>query len=429
MWRVLRMTSPVNPRQRSNGNNALNAKAPNDHALRKRIGFILLLALYNATCFFSLLFPASITPDLVTHFATTASMIQLSISIVFISYCLFGFILGLYIQRVGRRTLMLCGLFGLLLSNLCVIMSDHVAVFMMSRLLLGASMVVLNVLPKAMARDVYEGKRLTTIISFVLATVGLTSSGAALLGGVVAQVYGWQMLYYVLVVIALFLWLASLVWLRETKTHYVPGQSVMTELTRYITLTLDKRLLSYLVLDVCVTTLFGFNIMVLPFIGKTQLALSVWAIGLLVSAPSFGYMLGSVLNTGLIRVMRSVRIIAMASGGTLLVAIGLYFVRDGHILGLLIALLVGLGISQGLIETNAIGIPLGLFGRDVGKVSVLLSVVPWLIASPINGVMSYFHFQHIISISVAIGLAAIVLMGVSRYFLMKEKIPDNGGVG
>jgi Bcr/CflA subfamily drug resistance transporter len=134
---------------------------------------------------------------------------------------LFGMMLGTLFwgkisDKRGRKPSMLVGFLIFILGCLGCYFSESITVFMICRLIQGFGGTVGSVLGQAVCRDAFHGPALGKIYSSVGSALSIFPAIGPVMGGVIAEHYGWPTLFLLLILSALSLSLLVATYLPET---------------------------------------------------------------------------------------------------------------------------------------------------------------------------------------------------------------------
>jgi DHA1 family bicyclomycin/chloramphenicol resistance-like MFS transporter len=137
-------------------------------------------------------------PELADDLASTPSAAQLTITACLVGLALGQLVAGPLSDRFGRRRPLLVGLVGYLLTSLACAFAPSVAVLVVLRLVQGLAGAAGLVIARAVARDLYEGRRLVLFFSRLTLISGLAPVVAPVLGGQLSRVMSWRGIFVVL---------------------------------------------------------------------------------------------------------------------------------------------------------------------------------------------------------------------------------------
>ena len=137
-------------------------------------------------------------PELADELATTPSAAQLTITACLVGLALGQLVAGPLSDRLGRRRPLLVGLVAYLLASLACAFAPSVAVLVLLRLVQGLAGAAGLVIARAVARDLYAGRRLVIFFSRLTLISGLAPVVAPVLGGQLSRVMSWRGIFVVL---------------------------------------------------------------------------------------------------------------------------------------------------------------------------------------------------------------------------------------
>jgi DHA1 family bicyclomycin/chloramphenicol resistance-like MFS transporter len=155
-------------------------------------------------------------PELAQDLDASASSAQLSITACLLGLAVGQLIAGPLSDRFGRRRPLIIGLVLYLITSAACAFAPSVTVLLVLRLLQGLSGAAGLVVSRAIARDLYSGRRLVIVFSRLMLVSGLAPVIAPVLGGQLSRVMTWRGIFVVLAAFGAVLLAAGLFGLRET---------------------------------------------------------------------------------------------------------------------------------------------------------------------------------------------------------------------
>lgn len=149
-------------------------------------------------------------PQLADELGSTPSAAQLTITACLIGLALGQLVAGPLSDRLGRRRPLIVGLVAYLLASLACAFAPSVGVLVVLRLVQGLAGAAGLVIARAVARDLYEGRRLVLFFSRLTLISGLAPVVAPVLGGQLSRVMSWRGIFVVLAGFGAVLLLAGL---------------------------------------------------------------------------------------------------------------------------------------------------------------------------------------------------------------------------
>lgn len=182
------------------------------------------IPLWMLLCFFALSHTTETVctaalPILAKSFGVTGNLAQSTSSIYFAGFALGVLTLGRISDLLGRRPLILIGLFIYSVSSiLCSFASTIDAMFVL-RFIQAFGVSVGSVVAQAMARDSFKGKRLAEVFVSIAIFLSFVPSLGSSIGGYIVEYSGWQYNFRFLGIIGAILFVVSIFRLPETNLN------------------------------------------------------------------------------------------------------------------------------------------------------------------------------------------------------------------
>lgn len=151
-----------------------------------------------------------------TQFGADKLAMQQTISVYLIAYAATSVLHGPLSDAIGRRKVILGGLFVFLLASIGCALSTNLTTLLLFRALQGLSSGVGLIVGRALIRDVLHGDDAQRLMSQVSMIFGIAPAIAPVIGGWILGWSHWPAIFWFLVVFALVLLLATWRWLPET---------------------------------------------------------------------------------------------------------------------------------------------------------------------------------------------------------------------
>ncbi|MUV14117.1 multidrug effflux MFS transporter [Noviluteimonas gilva] len=160
------------------------------------------------------IFPAF--PQMGAQLAADKVAMQQTISVYLIAYALMSLVHGPLSDAIGRRRVILAGLFVFALASAGCALSHDLTTLLWFRALQGLSAGVGLIVGRAVIRDVLHGDDAQRLMSQVSMIFGIAPAIAPVIGGWILGWSAWPVIFWFLVVFSILLWFATLVALPET---------------------------------------------------------------------------------------------------------------------------------------------------------------------------------------------------------------------
>lgn len=177
-----------------------------------------------------------IMPTIQQAFGVSTVMTTLTFSMVLFVMAFGTLIYGSASDRYGRKPVLMVGLILFVAGSALCAVAWNFEVLIAGRLLQALAAGCGVVLARAIARDVYGPEKLAQVIAYITTAYVLGPTLAPPIGGAVSDFFGWNAVFIVATVIAVFVALLGGTVIRETHHDRVKGGKGATLLRDYITL-------------------------------------------------------------------------------------------------------------------------------------------------------------------------------------------------
>jgi len=138
-----------------------------------------------------------------------ANNTQLMVSVFFLGAGIGQLMFGPFSDYLGRKSTILFGLVLFLIGSLVSYFAQSYEIMLAGRLLQGFGVAGPRIGSMAMVRDLYKGREMARVMSFVLVVFILVPAIAPLMGQIVMQQFGWRSIFlaYILATTVAFFWM------------------------------------------------------------------------------------------------------------------------------------------------------------------------------------------------------------------------------
>ena len=244
-------------------------------------------------------------------FKTDYKTIQYTISGYLLGVAFVNFIAGPLSDRFGRRPIMLVFFFIFFASSLGCYISSDLNSFLFFRLCQSSSAAGL-VISRAIIGDFSSKDETVKMLGLLSIAMGIAPSLAPLAGGIINDYFGSGGIFLFLTFLSLFLLTLIMIDLRET--HFHRSKDIFSQIKTYPTLltSLDFWLPTS-------TFALSFSIFGIFFIGGPYVAVEVFnlsptVMGICLSFPALGYVLGNILVSKIANTVSTKNLMVLGSG-------------------------------------------------------------------------------------------------------------------
>ncbi|AEV95901.1 multidrug effflux MFS transporter [Pediococcus claussenii] len=391
----------------------------NIHKLSKfdRVWLVFFMGLVSATGPLSLDMYLPGLPQMQSYFHSSASALQLSIT-----FCLIGLAVGqLFVGPIsdhyGRKIPLIGGFLLYAITSLSLIFIHNIWLFIFIRLLQGLAGSAGQVLSRAVARDIYDGRELTKFYSMLMAVNGAFPIIAPIIGGILLPLVGWQGIFILLFIIGILVVIGVIFTIPETLKSGQRGSQPIKESFvdmlkmfshhRFVLIALTQGLVFGALFSYIAASSFVFESFFHMSVHQFSILYAINGLGIILGNNLPGYLMDYVKNRDLL--LGGLIVGTFAS----CLMVGSLLVDPMPIL-VIIPLFVVV-FCVGIVNTMATSMAMSIEGSsNAGAASAVLGLLMNIIgalASPLSGIMgaqSYAPMAFLIFGSEVLGLILFI---------------------
>lgn len=357
---------------------------------------------------------------------TSASLTQMSITTCLIGLALGQLLIGPYSDKHGRKKPLIAGLIVFtIISFLCSFVTS-IWLLIGLRFIQGLSGAAGLVISRAIARDLYQGNKLTKFFSLLMAVNGVFPILSPIFGGMVLKFTDWKGIFIVLGIIGAILFLATLLYFKETLTiDYSQKNDPKVIFTALKSLISDKIFMSYALVQGLVTGAMFCYISGSSFVLQNMFGLSAQGFSLVFAINGIGIVLMS-QAAGRLSYRLGEKLLlqiglSIAAFGSIALFISLFLPK--HLLAVTIPLFFIVSMV-GMVNTPAFSLAMQNQKKWAGSASAILGLGMNLIGgllSPLVGIRGNQTYVPMALLILICNIGAFLIF----YLYLNRQIPDN----
>ncbi|HTE02336.1 MAG TPA: multidrug effflux MFS transporter [Mucilaginibacter sp.] len=374
--------------------------------------------------------------DIAKSLNTTTAKVDLSLSSYFIGLAVGQLIYGPLMDRFGRKRPLYFGLGLYIIASVGCFLSASVQMLIVIRLLQAIGGCAASVAAVAMVRDLFPVKDSAKVFALLFLVLGASPLIAPTAGGYLADAFGWQSVFIMLLAIAILIFIAVVFTLPESykadKSYSLkPGPIIQN----FLIVIREPQFYTYAIAgSMAFCGLFAY-VAGSPLIFMDIFDLSKKEYGWVFAGLSVGFIGSSQLNSLLIKRFKSEQVINAALIGQVVISI-IFIIGSVNgwfgLAGTIVMIFLVL-CCIGLINPNTSALSMAPFPKNAGVASSLLGTMQLGLGAAASFGVSVFHSKSampmvaIMAVSSAIGL--VVLLIGRRNIVHKVEVDASAAVG
>ncbi|GGP44415.1 Bcr/CflA family drug resistance efflux transporter [Shewanella algicola] len=139
-------------------------------------------------------------PTMVEMLNTTQTMVNLTLSVYFVTYALGLLFWGPLSEKFGRKPIMLLGLGIYVVASMLCAMANNVEMLISARLVQAFGGSAVTVVATAIVKDLYDGREREKIMATIMSLVIIAPMVAPVLGAFLLKIGSWHMMFIALAI-------------------------------------------------------------------------------------------------------------------------------------------------------------------------------------------------------------------------------------
>lgn len=376
-------------------------------------------------------------PSMESILQVDASWLKISISIFLLGYAFSQLICGPISDRIGRKPFMLLGVIIFSAGCYLAIISKHINVLLIARIMQGIGVGTFGVANRAILFDAFKGKSYTKSISIVSMVMAVSPMLAPGFGGLLHTYYGWQSTFIFMLLYAFILFFALLMLLDETLvkqesiSSHTKGNSILIFkklFYGYRVILLSNRFWIFSSINTLGFAAFIFYLGSASFLIQNNLHYTAAEYGRIIGMLAIGYIAGSSCSNYLTEFKTKYEIINI--GNLIQLSASLLFlilyITEINLLMLIIFPMSLFVFGTGMINPNATAILVSSHPTAAATAAAAMGVSMTFGTSLITSMLFYFSNGTLMFLACCIlifGLGIRIMILIERHnFSIKQKM-------
>ncbi|EPL8096340.1 multidrug effflux MFS transporter [Morganella morganii] len=267
-------------------------------------------------------------PAIAKGLGSSESLIQSTISLFILVLGAGQLISGHLVDKFGRRPMAMAGMVLYIAGSLTAAFAVTPGMFIASRLIQGAGVCCTSVVAFTCVRDCFNGNEAARAFGFLNGTLNIVPALAPLLGGIMAEYYGWRLPFGFLALYAFILLILTAKYLPETRPEK-NSQRKENPLKSLASVLFNQRFLTFSLVNAGTMGMALTYVSLAPVVLMGDAALSPLQFSVVFGANGFWIMAVSMVANRVIR--RAGRPVCLVFGG-MLMALGCAGLVSGLVL-------------------------------------------------------------------------------------------------
>lgn len=365
-------------------------------------------------------------PEIAKALMASESMVEYTLTIYLFGFAFGALFWGKISDKYGRKPCVLLGIIVFMLGCVGCYCSTTINMLMISRLIQAFGGSVGSVMAQSITRDSFHGPSLGKAYAAVGSALAIFPAIGPVIGGLIAEHFGWQNIFLFLLLCAFLL--SLLVFLTLEETHHVTNRQSVSILDVSLRLVRDRKVLAFCMIVGGINGI-GFSYFAeASFVLIEMLGLSPAQYGssfiLLAAAGMCGGILSKYLhNYYTSREIMSygvfITIGAVSFGGIIAIINYIYHFSSDFMVAVIIITQMLEMFGGGMITTNALALALVDYKWCVGTASSLFGFAYYCITALVTLVMGMLHNGTLLPMPLYFFGVTIFVLLVERLMLRK----------
>jgi DHA1 family bicyclomycin/chloramphenicol resistance-like MFS transporter len=365
-------------------------------------------------------------PAIAKSLHTTTAEVSLSLSGFFIGISVGQLLYGPLLDRFGRKNPLYVGLVLYILASLGCFFVTSIEMLIALRFIQAVGSCAAGVASMAMVRDIFPVKDNAKIFALLILILGVSPMIAPTVGGYVTAVFGWQLIFIILAVIATLITIAVIFFLPESyqpdPTHSLKPKPIINS---FWSVMKHPQFFTYAICGaVGFSGLFAY-LAASPFVFMDVFGISSKVYGWIFALLSVGFIGSSQVNGMLTRRYKSEEIVNVTLPAMVVIS---FIFLTGSILGwfglystiiMIFAFLCCVGITY----PNTSALSLAPFSKNAGTAAALMGALQMAVGTLVSVLVSQFKSRSSIPMAGLMAAAAVLafmILLIGKRFITEQ---------
>lgn len=345
-----------------------------------------------------------------------------------VQYIVTGYLVSLGVSQlfygpvadaIGRRPVFIFGQGLYLVGTLiCVVFGHDLSMIILGRVLQGFGAGSASVIGASILRDSYNGGQLARALSYMSILGSVMPMVSPVLGGWLAWSLGWQSVFFFVFIYVAAIYVLGCTILPETLPYKKSELKLRHVFSRYSGLIKSSQVLTSASYNWINFLMIMVTLSLMPYLLQGELGMSTADYGVVMILPSFGLLVGSLVQNVIRRYLGSHQILALAL--MMCSVSGMWLLLSDMTMFSLIASVSLLATAQGFISPVANRLLLEPHKRQAGTVTALSGAIQMSLTGLLGGWLAgWVHSQTTLGLFYL--TMTLIMLGLLGYRIYSQK--------
>ncbi|NNM59439.1 MAG: multidrug effflux MFS transporter [Legionellales bacterium] len=321
-------------------------------------------------------------PSIQEAFHTNQENMQITLSIFVLILGLGQLFSGSISDQVGRKKVLIFSGCCFILGSISCALSHSIQMLIVARIIEAVGSCGITVVTFAIARDLFDGKSLSSAYSLINCGLGLSPLIAPIIGGYLTRWFGWRSTFSFVSILGVVLLLFAVFTVKETLVN-AKKISIKTLVTGYYQVLCNHDFVSYSVFSIVGMSVFFAFFSVSPFIIIKELEIPEYEFGFYYFLVGIFFICGSYATSKLAQVFSNYILALLGVIGTIfsgMIMLFLYLFYKESIISFIFPSVAAV-FSCALMLASGTGGAMMPFKEQAGSATALLGALQFLICA------------------------------------------------